>query len=201
MKWVAEIELGHVSPGIHATATHFNHLVATRNHFPHRLFRIDVGVALVHITHLHGRADSKITRIRLIQSHDQAEQGRLTRSVGTDHANDTRRGQFEVEVFIKQFVPKGFGNALLEAFYFRVPVVINRYSIFIQDIEPKGFLLPMMDGFVTAKLLQQIERILDDHVFRTKIVESNYQLATQFYGYIPLRRNLQTLIASLPGLA
>lgn len=96
---------------------------------------------------------------------------------------------------------EGFGNALLEAFYFRVPVVINRYSIFIQDIEPKGFMLPMMDGFVTTKLIGQIERILEDETFRNQIVESNYQLATQYYGYAPLRRNLQTLIASLPGLS
>ena len=96
---------------------------------------------------------------------------------------------------------EGFGNALLEAFYFRVPVVINRYSIFIQDIEPKGFLLPMMDGFVTTKLIDQIKRILDDQNFRKKIINSNYHLATQYYGYAPLRRNLQTLIASLPGLS
>ena len=95
---------------------------------------------------------------------------------------------------------EGFGNALLEAFYFRVPVVINRYSIFIQDIEPKGFLLPMMDGFVTTKLLDQIQRLLDDQDFRQKTVHSNYHLARQYYGYAPLRRNLQTLIGGLPGL-
>ncbi|MFV2069310.1 MAG: glycosyltransferase, partial [Pirellulales bacterium] len=34
---------------------------------------------------------------------------------------------------------EGFGNALLEAFYFRKPVLVNRYSIFINHIEPKGF--------------------------------------------------------------
>lgn len=96
---------------------------------------------------------------------------------------------------------EGFGNALLEAFYFRVPVVINRYSIFIQDIEPKGFSLPMMDGFATSKLLDQIRRILEDADYRQQIVDSNYHLATQYYGYAPLRRNLQALIASLPGLA
>lgn len=95
---------------------------------------------------------------------------------------------------------EGFGNALLEAFYFRVPIVINRYSIFIQDIEPKGFKLPMMDGFVTTKLISQIERILEDPTYRRDIVNENYELATQYYGYAPLRRNLQTLIASLPGL-
>ena len=44
---------------------------------------------------------------------------------------------------------EGFGNALLEAIYFRKPVLINRYSIFVRDIEPKGFRLLTMDGFVT----------------------------------------------------
>ena len=34
---------------------------------------------------------------------------------------------------------EGFGNALLEAFYYRKPVLVNRYSIFIADIEPRGF--------------------------------------------------------------
>jgi hypothetical protein len=37
----------------------------------------------------------------------------------------------------------------LEAIYFRKPVLINRYSIFVRDIEPKGFRLLTMDGFVT----------------------------------------------------
>ena len=31
-------------------------------------------------------------------------------------------------------VQEGFGNALIEAFYFRKPVVANRYSTFVQDI-------------------------------------------------------------------
>jgi glycosyltransferase involved in cell wall biosynthesis len=44
---------------------------------------------------------------------------------------------------------EGFGNALLEAIYFRKPTVINRYNIFVQDIEPKGFNLAVIDGFVT----------------------------------------------------
>ena len=47
---------------------------------------------------------------------------------------------------------EGFGNALLEAIYFRKPVLINRYSIFVRDIEPKGFKLLTIDGFVTPSL-------------------------------------------------
>ena len=34
---------------------------------------------------------------------------------------------------------EGFGNAFLEAIYYRKPIVLNRYSIYIVDIEPKVF--------------------------------------------------------------
>ena len=61
---------------------------------------------------------------------------------------------------------EGFGNALLEAIYFRLPVILNRYSIFVQDIEPKGFHLLSMDGFVTSNLIDQVRRTLDDSTFR-----------------------------------
>ncbi|MDA9764657.1 glycosyltransferase family 4 protein [Opitutales bacterium] len=96
---------------------------------------------------------------------------------------------------------EGFGNALLEALYFRVPVVVNRYSIFIQDIEPKGFRLPVMDGFVTSSVLKQVERILSDHEYRQEMVDHNYTLARKFYSYSALRRSLRTIIASLTGLS
>ena len=96
---------------------------------------------------------------------------------------------------------EGFGNALLEAFYFRVPVVVNRYSIFIQDIEPKGFRLPVMDGFVTSGVLKQVKRILERRKYRQEMVDHNYRLARKFYSYSALRRSLRTLITSLTGLS
>ena len=61
---------------------------------------------------------------------------------------------------------EGFGNALLEAIYFRKPILINRYSIFVRDIEPKGFRLLTMDGFVTPSLATKVRRILTDEKLR-----------------------------------
>lgn len=95
---------------------------------------------------------------------------------------------------------EGFGNALLEAFYFRVPVVINRYSIFAQDIEPKGFRLPIMDGFVNTKVVNEVKRLLSDPNYRESMVNDNYELAKKFYGYGALRRSLRTMITSLTGI-
>jgi len=96
---------------------------------------------------------------------------------------------------------EGFGNALLEAFYFRVPVVVNRYSIFIQDIEPKGFQVPVMDGYVTNRLVREVRQLLDDPAHREACVEHNYNLARRFYSYSALRRTLRTIITSLTGLS
>ena len=95
---------------------------------------------------------------------------------------------------------EGFGNALLEAFYFRKPVLINRYSIFTRDIEPKGFRIPVMDGFLTRQVVEDIRRVLEDTDYRNQLVDHNYQIAKRFYSYSVLQRSLRTLITNITGL-
>ena len=94
---------------------------------------------------------------------------------------------------------EGFGNALLEAIYFRKPVLINRYSIFVRDIEPKGFRLLTMDGFVTPTIARQVRQILTDRDLCDEIVNHNYEVARQFYSYSTIRSNLRAFIADLTG--
>jgi len=94
---------------------------------------------------------------------------------------------------------EGFGNALLEAIYFRKPVLINRYSIFVRDIEPKGFRLLTMDGFVTPSIARQVRQILLEPGLREEIVNHNYEVARQFYSYSAIRSNLRAFISSLTG--
>ena len=94
---------------------------------------------------------------------------------------------------------EGFGNALLEAIYFRKPVLINRYSIFVRDIEPKGFRLLTIDGFVTPTIARQVRQILTDSELSEKIVNHNYEVARQFYSYSTIRSNLRAFIADLTG--
>lgn len=94
---------------------------------------------------------------------------------------------------------EGFGNALLEAFYFRKPVLINRYSIFVRDIEPKGFRLLTMDGFVTPALAERVREVLESERVRNEIVEHNYEVARHFYSYSVVRSNLRAFLSSLTG--
>lgn len=88
---------------------------------------------------------------------------------------------------------EGFGNALLEAFYFRKPVVINRYSVYVQDIQPKGFQLVEMDGYVTRETVETVLRLLDTPSLVNEMVETNYTLAQEYYGYQALSQTLQPL--------
>ncbi|MCC5835000.1 MAG: glycosyltransferase family 4 protein [Opitutales bacterium] len=94
---------------------------------------------------------------------------------------------------------EGFGNALLEAIYFKKPVVVNRYSIFIEDIEPKGFRFPLIDGFITREVKRQVERLLLEDDYRSQMVEHNYKVARLYYAYPVLRRSLRTLLTGLTG--
>ena len=95
---------------------------------------------------------------------------------------------------------EGFGNALLEAFYFRKPILVNRYSIFIMDIEPKGFNVIRMDGFITQSIIDHVKKVIEDEEYRNEMVDYNFELAKAFYSYSMLRRKLRTLITNFTGL-
>ncbi|MEM7697660.1 MAG: glycosyltransferase family 4 protein [Verrucomicrobiota bacterium] len=94
---------------------------------------------------------------------------------------------------------EGFGNALLEAVYFKKPVLVNRYSIYIEDIEPKGFRFAVMDGFVSPGAVNETRRLLDDEHYREETVQHNYEVASRYYSYTVLQRSLRNLLNSLVG--
>jgi len=95
---------------------------------------------------------------------------------------------------------EGFGNALLEAFYYRKPVLVNRYSIFITDIEPKGFKVVTMNGFLTRGVLEHVRKTIEDAEYRQEMVDHNYELGKKFFSYSVLRRSLRSLITTFTGL-
>ena len=171
----------------------------------------------------------KDPRCKLVVSHESGDEGdaymralqdmardahvdlRFVRTVIPGYSNGKPQPTREDEVSLWELYPcadlvsypslyEGFGNALLEAFYFKVPVLINRYSIWVQDIEPKGFKTVSMDGFVTQEVIDQVKHILADERARTEMVNENYGLATRHYSYAVLRRRLQTLVINVMGL-
>ena len=92
---------------------------------------------------------------------------------------------------------EGFGNAFLEAIYFNRPLLVNRYRIFAEDIEPKGFDVIKMDGRLTAKVVADIKHVLHDKKRCAEMADRNYQLASRHYSFTRLRHELTALITCL----
>lgn len=95
---------------------------------------------------------------------------------------------------------EGFGNAFLEAVYFKKPLLINRYTIFIRDIEPKGFDLISMDGYLNHKTVNKVREVLESPQRRKKMVDTNFDIARRHYSYAVLRRRLSTLLINFFGM-
>jgi len=95
---------------------------------------------------------------------------------------------------------EGFGNAFLEAVYFKKPLLINRYAIFVRDIEPKGFDLAVMDGFLTHKTVRTVKEVLESSQRKEKMVNTNYEIASRNYSYAVLRRLLTVLLTNFFGV-
>lgn len=92
---------------------------------------------------------------------------------------------------------EGFGNALLEAVWFRKPVLVNRYPVFRRDLEPCGFRFVTMEGEVDDKIVGQVrERLEAPEQFRGE-TEENAAIAAERFGYTVLRERIGALIASL----
>ncbi len=94
---------------------------------------------------------------------------------------------------------EGFGNAFLEAIYFKKPVVVNAYSIYTKDIKPKGFSVIEIDGYVTQAAVEKTKVVLDNQQFRQQMVELNYELGLEYFSYRVLHRGLRALLV-LRGL-
>ncbi len=78
-------------------------------------------------------------------------------------------------------------------------MLVNRYSIFRTDIEPKGFEVISMDGYLTKSVAQQVRRVIEDEQYRTQMVDKNYELATKFFSYSVLRRKLRAIVCNFTG--
>jgi len=95
---------------------------------------------------------------------------------------------------------EGFGNALIEAFYYRKPVLVNRYSIFVSDIEPRDFEVITMNGYITRDTVAKVKRVIEDAEYCEEMVEKNFQLGKRFFSYGVLRRKLRALVTNVTGL-
>ena len=91
---------------------------------------------------------------------------------------------------------EGFGNALLETFYFCKPLLVNRYPVFIKDIAPLGFEVVEIDGAVTPGAVEAVRHLLGDPSARAAMTEKNYRLAERHFSFAILRQKLGAALAA-----
>ncbi|MEN4012668.1 MAG: glycosyltransferase family 4 protein [Bellilinea sp.] len=94
---------------------------------------------------------------------------------------------------------EGFGNAFLEAIYFRRPIVVNRYSIYEIDIKPKGFNVIEFDGFVNDRAVREAREALSNGDLAQERADLNYRVALKHYSYAALEMHLKALLTEIFG--
>jgi mannosylglucosylglycerate synthase len=92
---------------------------------------------------------------------------------------------------------EGFGNAFLEAVYYRRPIVVNRYPIFDMDIAPKGFQVVAFQDYITDQTVRATEQVLANPQLAKAMAEHNYAIARAHYSYTTLERQLRGLLSDL----
>ena len=92
---------------------------------------------------------------------------------------------------------EGFGNALLEALFYGVPVLVNRYSVYVADIAPLGLKLIEIDGEITDATVATVKSLLASPDRIRANARHNFEIARQHLSYRVLRRRLRRLLDDL----
>lgn len=95
---------------------------------------------------------------------------------------------------------EGFGNAFLEAVYFKKPIFVNNYSIFATDIKPKGFEAIVFDDYITEDTISSTKKILSDPGLIKEMTEHNYKVCLRHFSFNVLREKLRMLIMDFFGI-
>lgn len=94
---------------------------------------------------------------------------------------------------------EGYGNAFVESIYFRKPIAVNRYSIFVSDIEPKGFDVVSFNSYITQKTIDDINDLLKNPERIAQMAEKNYMLGWRYLSYEMLEEKIEQILINYYG--
>lgn len=95
---------------------------------------------------------------------------------------------------------EGFGNAFLEAIWFRKPILVNRYSIFQRDIEPLDFDVVIMENYVTPETIDTVEAILSGSGAVHVMTDKNYELGRKYFSFELLEQRIRQVMMNFGQL-
>lgn len=105
----------------------------------------------------------------------------------------------EADLVTYPSVIEGFGNAFLEAIYYRKPILVNNYSVYSFDIRPKGFKTIELDGYINESTVETTRKILSDPALAKSMADHNYNLALKFFSFEILNQKLKSLLINCFG--
>ena len=94
---------------------------------------------------------------------------------------------------------EGFGNALLEAVFYRRPLFVNRYPVYAADIAPCGFDFVEIEGSVDAAAVNATAALLDTPKRVRDTVARNYDVAAQHFSYETAEERLAEALQGWEG--
>ncbi len=92
---------------------------------------------------------------------------------------------------------EGFGNALIEAVFYGVPVLVNRYPVYDADIRPLGLRFIEIDGAITDATVEEVRSLLANPRRIRENARHNFEIGREHLSYKLLRRRLGKLLREL----
>lgn len=93
---------------------------------------------------------------------------------------------------------EGFGNNLLEMISYGLPVVINKYPIYVEEIEPLGFELPAIENCkLTDELVDSAYELFNDGSRRNWTIHHNLQVLYRKLDHSIIADKLTPLITNM----
>jgi len=90
---------------------------------------------------------------------------------------------------------EGFGNALLEALFYRCPVLVNRYPVYARDIGPTGLrCIEIDDCVVTPEAVKEAAACLENPDAWQAVVDRNYEICLGAFSYRVIRERFLPLL-------
>jgi glycosyltransferase involved in cell wall biosynthesis len=89
---------------------------------------------------------------------------------------------------------EGYGNALVEALFYGVPLVVNRYPVYEADIKPLGLRLVEIDGAITDDTVAEVRALLSNPRRVRENARHNFDIGRRKLSYTVLRRRLRSLL-------
>jgi len=120
------------------------------------------------------------------------------RRVATDTPGGPRLADAYAAAHLVSFPSRveGFGNALLETFYYRRPVLVRRYEVYAADIAPTGVRCIEIDQDLTPDTVVAAARYLEHPGSWVEDVEHNYQVGLRHFSYAAVREEMLPLLES-----